>query len=104
MLSTLSVYDSVIQSKCPSKDVCQGPGITSFQPNYAYTYDYEVETVSEMRGSSDNQSRMKIKARALIFARSSCSFALKVDITTELNTCTYISIILGKCSRFDLSA
>ena len=92
MLSTLSVYDSVIQSKCPSKDVCQGPGITSFQPNYAYTYDYEVETVSEMRGSSDNQSRMKIKARALIFARSSCSFVLKVHIITELNILFWVNV------------
>jgi hypothetical protein len=43
-----------------------------------YTYDYEVDTITEMRGTSEQQSKLKIKARAKIHAVTACDFAMEV--------------------------
>ena len=81
VLSTIPVYNTVTQSRCPTRDICSGSsGITAFQPNYAYTYDYEIETVSEMRGSSDNESKLKLKARAIVYVKSACDFTMRVHM------------------------
>ena len=81
VVSGISVYDTVTQSRCPTRQFCSGSGITAFQPNHEYSYDYEVETLSQMRGSSDsNESKLKFKARAVLYIKSACDYILKVKL------------------------
>ena len=70
---------TVSQSKCLTRQYCSGETIEAFKPGHEYTYDYDIETLAEMRGSSENQSKLKIKTRAIVYVKSACDFALRVN-------------------------
>ena len=43
-----------------------------------YTYDYQVEAISSLKGTTDEESSLMIKARVTFQLLSPCNFLLKV--------------------------
>ena len=63
-------------------DTCKAHQCDTVNPDFVvgqvYTYDYEVNTVTQMKNSPDDSSSMAIKLRAQIQALTSCRFSLQV--------------------------
>ena len=57
---------------------CQPDNLWSYKVGRDYTYDYQVEAISSMKGTTNEESSLKIGAKVTFQLLSSCNFLLKV--------------------------
>ena len=57
---------------------CVPSALWSYQVGREYTYDYQVEAISSMKGTTDEESSLMIEAKVTFKLLSPCNFLLKV--------------------------
>ena len=57
---------------------CVPSALWSYQVGREYTYDYQVEAISSMKGTTDEESSLMIEAKVTFQLLSPCNFLLKV--------------------------
>ena len=57
---------------------CLPNKLWSYKEGRDYTYDYQVEAISSMKGTTDEESSLKIGAKVTFQLVSPCNFLLKV--------------------------
>ena len=57
---------------------CRPNKLWSYEVGRDYTYDYQVEAISSMKGTTDEESSLKIGAKVTFQLLSPCNFLLKV--------------------------
>ena len=57
---------------------CLPSKLWSYKVGRDYTYDYQVEAISSMKGTTDEESSLKIGAKVTFQLLSPCNFLLKV--------------------------
>lgn len=56
----------------------------SYDPYKVYEYDYQVMTTTSMKGTSDQESKVKVTATALITMANGCQGTLEVGILDHI--------------------
>ncbi len=86
LIFTQTVDRSSCASVCPTKsDALLHGNKFHYEVGKAYEYDYAAETVTAMRGTSDQESRVLVRAKAEVTVRDRCDFELKVHTIHRLN-------------------
>ena len=50
-----------------------------YEEGKTYTYGFETEIVTKLVGTTDEQSKIKLRGQALLAAKSACEFVLTVQ-------------------------
>lgn len=65
-------------SECTTDNEILGNELFNYEVGQMYEYDYVAETSTAMRGTSKQESRITIRARAKVTVRDKCDFVLEV--------------------------
>jgi len=78
LLVTLLHYVASSQGGDWCSQHCQPDNLWSYKVGRDYTYDYQVEAISSLKGTTDEESSLKIGAKVTFQHLSPCNFLLKV--------------------------